>query len=287
MSSQKISEESLSYARCAETRAGRAVIRGIENLSGRKRLIRSLAGYENEMATGKTFWEVFWERFGFKLEADGVGLEGIPKNGPLVCVANHPFGIVDALTFCMILAKTRPDFKILSNEWLVPAPEMMHHVLPIDREPTRAAMETNLKTRREAISLLKDGGCISVFPAGTVSQSRRIYKRAFDANWKNFTATLIQMTGAQVTPIFFDGQNSRLYQIASHLSETLRIALAVNEFDRMIGGPVKVTIGETLDQRALEPYYGKPEAMMTYLRSLTYSLSPDFVNALTRGKAWG
>ncbi|MCI4660745.1 MAG: lysophospholipid acyltransferase family protein [Neomegalonema sp.] len=282
-----IDPDTLSYARCAETRAGRAVIRGIENLSGRKRLIRSLLSYPERLSEGKNFWDAVWEQFDLQLDLHGVGLEGIPKTGPLVCVANHPFGILDGFAFSMIVARARPDFKILANEWLVQAPEIMDHVLPIDREPTRAAMQTNIRTRRAAIAHLRDGGCIAMFPAGTVSASRKLHKPAFDAHWKTFTASLIKLSDAQVTPIFFHGQNSRLFQIACHVSETLRLALFVNEFDRQIRKPVSVTIGEPIQQTALRPFHQKPEEMMTFLRSRTYSLSPDFVNRLTAGKPWG
>ncbi|MEO1293230.1 MAG: lysophospholipid acyltransferase family protein [Pseudomonadota bacterium] len=283
----KIDLEALSYARCGDNKAERAFIRGIENISGRKKMIRKLNGYEQELASGKTFWEALWDRFGLSLDLRGEGFDGIPKEGPLVCVANHPFGILDGFALSLILAKVRPDFKILSNQWLVPVPEIMHHILPIDREPTREAMQTNLQTRRSALKTLREGGCVSVFPAGTVSASRRVYQPAFDAHWKTFTASLIQMTGARVTPIFFDGQNSRLFQIACHLSETLRLALFVNEFERRLGKPVSVTVGNPIEPDELMPFQRRPQEMMEYLRSRTYSLSPDFVNTLTAGKPWG
>lgn len=63
--------------------------------------------------------------------------------------------------------------------------------------------------------------------------------------------------------------------------------MAVNEFDRRVGETVKATIGAPIGPETLSPFYGRPEAMMTYLRSRTYSLSPDFVNRLTAGRPWG
>jgi len=178
----------LSYARCAATRTGRVMIRGLENLGGRRRLIKALTGYEDDLAQGRSFWEVMWERFGLSWEIDGAGLDGVPRSGPLVIVSNHPFGILDGFALCKMLAEVRPDFKILSNEWLVPAPEIEHHILPIDRTESREALKRNVETRREAIATLKDGGCVAIFPAASSSsRNRRLRQCSFMARMIGFT----------------------------------------------------------------------------------------------------
>lgn len=283
-----IDPEKLSYARCAETKLGYALVRVLENAMGRKRMMRMLEGYQEEMASGKSFWQVMWERFGLSWELDGVGYEGVPRDGPLLCVSNHPFGILDGFAICHLLAQARPDFKFLANDWLVPAPEIAHHILPIDRNPTREAMQTNVQTRREALQTLKGGGCVAMFPAGTVSLGARWFRnKAYDSSWKPTAASLIQLTGASVMPVFIHGQNRRMYQIAGHISEPLRWAMSLIEFEDKLQAPVKMTIGEPIPATELAEYYGRPEDMMRFLRSHTYSLSHDFMDELTRGKAWG
>lgn len=282
-----LNTEDLSYARCAKTRAGRAVVRVIENMTGRRKLIRKIANYQADLAEGRDFWQVMWERFNLRLDMPGRGLENIPAEGPIVCVANHPFGIVDGLAFGMVLGQRRPGFKILANAWLAPAPEIVHHILPIERDPTREAMKTNIETRRTALNVLKAGGCVGVFPAGSVSAGRRIYKnRAFDSNWKTFTATMIGMSKATVVPMFFEGQNSRAFQIASHLGPTLRLSLFINEFDNQVGETIRLVVGDPIPYEELAQRKLKPEEMMAYLRRRTYSLSPEFFDSLTEGKAW-
>jgi putative hemolysin len=77
-----------------------------------------------------------------------------------------------------------------------------------------------------------------------------------------------------VTPVFFDGQNSRLFQIASHLSLELRLALVFREVRRRMGKTLRVEIGETLTPEALETA-GKRRGLMEYLREQTYALAPD------------
>ena len=72
------------------------------------------------------------------------------------------------------------------------------------------------------------GGCLVVFPAGGVSTTPTIWhKRAIDTEWKNFTARLISQAKAPVAPVYFAGQNSRLFQLASHISMTLAPLAAV------------------------------------------------------------
>ena len=58
----------ISYAHSAQTRSGRAMIRTMENLTGRMRLIKRAQGYEHEVARGRDFWEVLVERYGLSLE---------------------------------------------------------------------------------------------------------------------------------------------------------------------------------------------------------------------------
>ena len=71
------------------------------------------------------------------------------------------------------------------------------------------------------------GGCLVVFPAGGASTVPTVWhKRATDAEWKIFTGRLISQAKAPVAPVYFAGQNSRLFQIASHISHDAA-ALAV------------------------------------------------------------
>ncbi len=277
--------DEITYATGARSRVGRAVIRGIENITGRPRLIRMALDYQAEMARGRSFWEVMVERYGLSLDLPGRGLDNVPRSGPLVCVANHPFGILDGLAFGHIMAETRRDFKILANSVFVKAPEIEPHILPIDFGEDRASVKRNLETRREALDYLKNGGCIGVFPGGAVSTGAKFYRPPFDPEWKTFTAKLIQSAGAAVTPMYFVGRNSRLFQLASHLSDTLRLALLINEFDNRVGAPVTVVIGEPIPPETLARYKGDARGLMRFLRAHTYSLSPTPMR-IEIGKQW-
>ena len=282
MSCRSIARE-ISYASSARTRGGRAVIRSLENLTGRLKLIRMAADYQRELAAGRDFWQVMVERYGLTLEVVGGELASIPREGPLVVTANHPYGILDGLMLGHILSQARGDFRILAHRVFRKAAELDRVVLPINFDETREATEENLETRRRALAYLAGGGAIGVFPGGAVATASKPFGWPMDPSWRRFTARLIAKSGATVVPVFFEGHNSRLFQLASHLHYTLRMALLVNEFKVRVGEPVRVVIGRPLDPGRLAAHSGDARGMMDYLRAETYRLSPTPIRDLSYG----
>lgn len=264
----------ISYASAARSPGGRALIRVLENATGRIRLIRRAQGYEREVASGRDFWEVMVERYGLSLELSAGSLDSIPRSGPLILVANHPFGILDGLMLGHILSRTRGDFRILAHRVFRKAPDLERVVLPISFDNSREALALNLATRRAALDYLASGGAIGVFPGGTVSTAHTPFGRPLDPGWRAFTARMIAKSGAAVVPVYFEGANSRLFQIASHLHETLRVALLIKEFRRRVDEPVKVAVGTPIPPHELAARSGDTKAMMDFLRQRTYALSP-------------
>ncbi len=265
----------ISYSFSAKSRAGRALIRSIENLTGRPRLLKMALGYENEVEAGRDFWEVMQERYGITLDLVGPGLANIPAEGPIVVVGNHPYGILDGLALGRILSATRGDFKIIAHTVFRRAKDLQDVILPVDFGETKEAMAVNLATRRDALRYLADGGAIGIFPGGTVSTSAKPFSKPMDPEWKTFTAKMIAKSEATVVPIYFDGQNSRIFQIASHLNQTLRTALLISEFDSRTDQPIQVTVGAPLPRSEIDARRRDSRALMDYLRRETYRLSPD------------
>ena len=121
-------------------------------------------------------------------------------------------------------------------------------------------------------TFLIKGGCLVVFPAGGVSTTPTIWhKRAIDAEWKNFTARLIAQAKAPVAPVYFAGQNSRLFQLASHVSMTLRLSLLFKEVHDRIGSEIHIRIGELVPYERLAGINDR-QSVMDVLKNITYSL---------------
>lgn len=264
----------ISYAHSAETKGGRAMIRLMENTTGRPRLIKRADGYERDVAAGRDFWDVMVERYGLSLNVTGGALRNIPESGPMVLIANHPYGILDGLMMGHMLSKTRKDFRILANGVFQKAEELNRILLPISFDDSREAMALNIATRRESLRYLGDGGAIGIFPGGTVSTGARPFSRPMDPGWRSFTARMVAKSNAVVVPVFFDGHTSRLFQIASHMHTTLRMGLLIKEFKKRVDTPVDVVIGEPIGRDVLDAMGSDSKAMMDFLRKATYELSP-------------
>lgn len=265
----------ISYSWSAKSRMGRAVIRSLENLTGRPRLLKMALGYEDEVEAGRDFWEVMQERYRITMEFEHGGLENIPSEGPLVMVANHPYGILDGMAMGRMLSAARGDFRIIAHVVFRKAKDLQKVILPIDFGETKEAMAQNIKTRKAALSYLADGGAIGIFPGGTVSTAAKPFSKPFDPHWKTFTARMITKSKATVVPVYFSGSNSRLFQVASHINQTLRTALYISEFDAKVGAPLRVTVGKPFPADEIAARGNDPRALMEYLRRGTYSLSPD------------
>jgi putative hemolysin len=122
-----------------------------------------------------------------------------------------------------------------------------------------------------------------VFPGGTVSTARKPFSRPMDPGWRNFTAKMIARSDATVVPVFFQGHNSRIFQLASHLHSTLRLGLLIKEFKSRIDEPVRIVVGQPLPAADLAALRPDPKAMMAYLRRATYELSPEPLKSYAHG----
>ncbi|WP_170791045.1 lysophospholipid acyltransferase family protein [Ruegeria lacuscaerulensis] len=264
----------ISYAYSAETKGGRMVIKLMENTTGRMRLIKRADGYEQEVAQGRDFWTVMVDRYGLSLDVVGGSLANIPNTGPLILIANHPYGILDGMMMGHILSQTRGDFRILANSVFRKAEDLNRVVLPVSFDETKEAMKLNLQTRKTALNYLGDGGAIGIFPGGTVSTGVKPFSYPMDPGWRGFTARMVAKSNATVVPVFFDGHTSRLFQIASHLHSTLRMGLLIKEFKKRVDTPVKVAIGKPISRDVLDPLASDTRKMMDFLRKATYELSP-------------
>lgn len=265
----------ISYAHSAATRPGRMMIKLMENTTGRLGLIKRARGYEKDVAAGRDFWSVMVERYGLSLEVVKGSLDNIPRDKPVIVIANHPYGILDGLMLGHILSEARGDFRILAHQVFRKAEDINKVILPISFDETKEAVKQNLATRKEALNYLGQGGCIGIFPGGTVSTAEKPFGPPMDPGWRGFTARMIAKSDAVVVPIYFDGHTSRLFQVASHLHYTLRMGLLIKEFKKRVDTPVRVSVGAPIPRAELDRRATDTRELMDFLRKATYELSPS------------
>lgn len=265
-----------SYADPASSLAKRKLIRLVELATGQRQLKKIYLDHLRFPVSSESFFCSAVRRLGLTIEFEQSALAAIPATGPLVVVANHPYGVLDGIVISWLIEKIRRDFLVLTNAVLLRAPELQSFVLPVDFSPTDEALQTNLRSRAAARDHLEKGGCVVVFPAGGVSTApdRLGRKPAIDAPWQPFTAQLVQRAKATVVPICFSGQNSRLFQMASHVSPTLRISLIFREVKNRIGTTMSVVVGRAIPYAELAPIKDR-QALSDHLRHRTYALGAD------------
>ncbi len=252
----------------------RGLIRIIENLTGRLRLLWLVRKWEVDPDRDPNFWKSVLDRLDIKLTTPQDQLDAIPKTGPLVVVSNHPHGLVDGIVMAHLLSHARDDYKILARAFLRHVPRIDRYLLPVAFPHEPDAIQTNIRMRKEAIAHLKNQGCIALFPAGTVATSDTWFGPVIDPDWMPFTAKMIRQSGAQVLPVFFPGANSRAYQIANKLSVTLRQALLLHEIKAAMHKDQKVVVGELIEPEVLQSFEKDGPGLMKFLKQKTYDLKP-------------
>jgi len=263
-----------SYATPEDPPVKRGLIRLVEIATGQPALKRLYMDNKAHPRVGESFFAAAVRKLDLDVRYDEAALERVPRTGSVVIVANHPYGVLDGIVISWLVEKIRRDFVVLTNAVLMSAPEIRDHVLPIDFAGTPGATRTNVESRAAARAHLERGGVVVVFPAGAVSTAPdRLGRRpAVDGRWQPFVAQLIQRSKATVAPLWFGGQNSRLFQIASHLSQTLRISLIFHEVKSRIGAELPVAVGEPIPFERLAALKDR-QALADYLREITYALA--------------
>ncbi|MEM9756883.1 MAG: acyltransferase, partial [Pseudomonadota bacterium] len=121
----------ITYATSVASKAAQTMVRVMENATGRIGLIKRAEGYQDEIRLGGNFWEIMVERYGLSLDVVGGSLDNIPETGPVLVVANHPYGILDGLMLGHIMSKRRGDFRILAHRVFRKAEDLDNVILPI------------------------------------------------------------------------------------------------------------------------------------------------------------
>ncbi|MBG1232120.1 lysophospholipid acyltransferase family protein [Aestuariivirga litoralis] len=268
-------EVRFSYSRPDDSLLKRMVIRGIERLTGQPRLERMYQEWSRAPKVGENIFHAALRLMDVRVAHDEAQLMAAPKQGPLLIIANHPFGVIDGLAIMALATKLRPDVKIMVHSLLCQPPETRDYLLPVDFGGTPEARATSAMTRRRTVDWLERGHCVVIFPAGGVSTAPKPFTGpATDSVWHDFVARLTKVHGLNVLPIFFHGQNSRAFQMASHMNYPLRIALLFRESARRMGGSIKASIGTAISGASLPHDEGR-KAVMKTLRRATYALAGE------------
>jgi len=254
--------------------AQRLLIKTIETFSGKKKLENLYNNYSLDNKKPINFWSDILDLMNIKVINKSKNKLMIQESGPLLVIANHPFGIIDGLILCALVSEVRDDFKIMTHETLQFLPQLEKFILPVDfRGETRESKMLNIETAKKARDHIKNDGVVIIFPSGGVSVANNLKAAAIDDEWKLFPAKLIHQTKTNVLPIYFDGKNGFLFHLfASKLkNQTLKYSSYIHETKKKIGKDIIIYSGNVIEYKFLSKYSNR-EDLTKYLKEITYGL---------------
>ncbi len=266
---------SLSYASTFEDPMKASIIRGMEWMTGKLTIMRLIREFEKRGAPkGQEFWRACLDVMGIELQTPVEQLQRIPKEGPVIVVANHPHGMVDGMIFADLIGRVRSDYRILTRSLLTSIDEQADEfMIPVPFPHDPEAQRKFVEMRAKAMDHLGNGGVVALFPSGVVAHSETWFGPAIEAEWNVFTAKMIRRSGATVIPLRFQGSNSRAYQIANKVSPLLRQGLLLHEIVKSLNKPQKPIVGEPISAEQLKLLEKDPRGFMAWLREHTITLT--------------
>ncbi|MEM1114375.1 MAG: GNAT family N-acyltransferase [Pseudomonadota bacterium] len=212
------------------------------------------------------------------LDGMGVRIQGaeqmaarLPREGPVIVVANHPHGGIEGLIMLRLLMAERDDVKVLANTAL----QVFHDLKPVMLfvNPLMPNNPANAKGLKHSLRHLREGGVLVVFPASRTSFYRRELGRISDGEWNRIVASLGRKTGAAVLPVrFCDFNSDRFYQLGRVWSR-FRLLMLARELLNKVDTDITVAVGAAIPPKHFA--HLEEEGFTEALRLLTYSLRPQ------------
>ncbi len=190
------------------------------------------------------FVEDFIEKEGIRFGFEPSDLERIPKTGSVLIFANHPMGGLEGIVLMHLLRLARPDYKVFANVIDYFLAELRDFF--IFANPMSRGSKANIEALRLSRQWLAEGHCLLVFPAGRVGLFRPEKGYVTDEPWDGLAASLALMTGAQLVPLFVEGESSRLFSRLSRHIYPMKLLFLLWEFLGSFGKRVVFHVGRPL-----------------------------------------
>jgi putative hemolysin len=249
--------------------------RELENLLSRALGIQEIARVYDalrSMGEQRPIADRLLDFLGVTFETSDIDLARIPKSGPAIVTANHPFGILEGAILASLLRRIRPDVRFLANGILNAIPEVRDLLIPVDPISGRSAVEANGRGLRASLQHLRSGGMLVVFPAGEVSHFRWSNRRVTDGEWNTSVARMAGIANVPVVPLYVEGTNSLMFHLAGLAHAAFRTALLCRELLNKSGRCVKMRVGAAIQPEKLVAMPSARE-QTDYLRWRTYLLA--------------
>lgn len=198
-----------------------------------------------------------------KVSWDEQQVAGIPKEGKLIVVGNHPIGARDGFVnhHTLSAGAGRKDVIILGND-LIPLilPEY-HNIVAIDIISPRSAgvLKKNREVVEKIVDFVNKGGVLLAYPAGVMGQLGSSSKvsaleafrdaQVIDQRWKRTIVEIIHKTQAPIVPMHNQGRLGMM----SYALGPLKLLLNMREMLWSSGKEVHVRVGAPIPAEKFPP----------------------------------
>jgi len=204
---------------------------------------------QHQHLEGIPFLDGLLDTFDIKFEIPEEDLKRLPKQGGYITVSNHPLGGIDGILLLKLMLGQRNDFKIIANFLLHRISPLKPYVMPVNPFEDRKDVQSSIAGFKQALSHLREGHPLGVFPAGEVS-TYKDDKLVIDKPWEEAAVKLIKK--AEVPVAKLPGEL---------LTQKRRV--------------IQVRVGHPITVKAQQEYSGIKE-FSEFLRKKTYMMANTF-----------
>lgn len=226
---------------------------------------------------GVDFCQNLLDDVGVKIVVENLDVIKQYEGQPFITVSNHAYGHIDGITAISILAKERPDYKMMVNFILGMIDTMAMHFIVVNPFASgKLAARSSLEGVKQCIEHLKEGHPLGFFPAGAVSKTKvkGLKLEVEDREWQDSVIKLIQRAKVPVIPMYFSGKNSWFFNFLDIVNWRLRTLRLGHEVYNKKGKTIYVRLGEPVSPEEQAEYKGV-KALGQFLKDKTYALAKE------------
>ncbi|MCU0376738.1 MAG: 1-acyl-sn-glycerol-3-phosphate acyltransferase [Bacteroidales bacterium] len=223
--------------------------------------------------TGTDFSGRFLSDIGIKyIVGNADRLNQLPE-GAFITVSNHPYGGIDGLMLIDLIARMRPDFRVMVNKTLLMVKTLRDNfisVTSLDNEH-ESLDRASLRGIRDTVSHLRNGHPVGFFPSGAISDFSMKDMCIRDRPWQPGILHLIHSARVPVLPVRFFDRNSLFFYILGLINWRVRLLRLPYEVFNKRGQEPRIGIGNIITVEEQERL-GSPRALGEFLRKSVYEM---------------
>lgn len=193
--------------------------------------------------------------------------------GAFITISNHPYGGLDGIILVDLLARIRPDYKLMVNSMLSMVKTMNENFISV--KPTsnkkNGIIGKNIRAIRETLMHIQDGHPVGFFPSGAVSDFslKDLYVR--DRKWQQNILNLINTVKVPILPIRFFDANSSFFYFLGLINWKVRSFRMPSELFNKKGKQTRIGVGNVISVQEQE-HFPDLGALGDFLRKAVYEM---------------